>query len=152
MPPGNDIDREMACVVLIIDCVRAPCDHTPEFSETTERIPVTTACNIPQLDEASFQEAVLASPRPVFVHFAERDCEGCEMERRCLEDLVEQAHGRVECFCVHRAKNAGVAARYRVERCPTILVFREGRVARRLVGLSPPGELEIILRTEFRSG
>ena len=74
------------------------------------------------------------------------------MGRRCLEDIVEQAHGRVKCFCVQRAKDAGIAARYRVERCPTILVFREGRVARRLVGLPPPGELKIILRTEFRSG
>jgi len=147
VPPGNDIDREMACVVLIIDCVRAPCDHTPEFSETTERIPVTTACNIPQLDEASFQEAVLASPLPVFVHFAERDCEGCEMGRPYLEDIAERAHGRVKCFCIHATKHPRVAARYRVAQYPTILLFRESRVTRRLVGYPLPGELEVILRT-----
>lgn len=110
---------------------------------------MTTTCSIPQVDEAAFGETVLASPLPVFVHFAQRDCEGCEMGRRCLEDIVEQAHGRVKCFCVHRAKNTGVAAMYRVERCPTILVFREGRVARRLVGHPLPGELEVILRTEL---
>jgi thioredoxin 1 len=110
---------------------------------------VTSTCGIPKLDEAAFEEAVLASPLPVFVHFAERDCEGCDIGRRCLEDIVEQAHGSVKCFCVHRVKNAGMAARYRVERCPTILVFREGRVARRLVGHPLPGELEVILRSEF---
>lgn len=109
----------------------------------------TTSCRIPQLDEATFEEAILACSLPVFVHFAERDCEGCEITKRCLSDVMEQAHGRVKCFCVHEAKNPGVAARYRVGQYPTILVFREGRVARRLVGHPLPGELEVILRTEF---
>lgn len=111
-----------------------------------------TFCAIPQLDEATFEAAVLASPVPVFLHFhfAEGDCQECEMARYCLESAMGQSRGRVKCFCADRAKHPDLAARYRVGRYPTILVFREGRVARRLVGVPLPGELELILRTESR--
>lgn len=71
------------------------------------------------------------------------------MAKRCLVDVMEQAHGRVKWFCIHGPKDSGVSARYRVEHYPTILVFREGRVARRLVGHPLPGELEVVLRSEF---
>jgi thioredoxin 1 len=107
------------------------------------------SCTIPQLDESTFEAAVLASPVPVFLHFAERDCQGCEMAKRCLAGVTEQARGRLKCFCIHGPKAAEVTARYHVGQYPTILVFREGRVARRLVGHPLPGELEVILRTEL---
>jgi thioredoxin 1 len=110
----------------------------------------TASCAIPQLDEATFEAAVLASPVPVFLHFAEGDCQECEMARYCLESAMGQSRGRVKCFCADRAKHPDLAARYRVGQYPTILVFREGRVARRLVGVPLPGELELILRIEFR--
>jgi thioredoxin 1 len=109
----------------------------------------TASCTIPRLDEATFEAAVLASPVPVFLHFAERDCQGCEIARCCLPDIGGKSRGRVKCFCVHSAKNAGLAARYCVGQYPTILLFRHGRVARRLVGHPLPGELEVILRTEL---
>ncbi len=108
---------------------------------------MTSTCNIPQLDEAAFEKAVLASPLPVFVHFAERDCEACQLAMPCLAEVMGQVRGPVKCFCIHGTKHPGVAARYRVAQCPSILVFRDGRVARRLVGYPLPGELEVILRT-----
>ncbi len=108
---------------------------------------MTSTCNIPQLDEATFEDAVLASPFPVFVHFAGRDCEGCELAMPCLAEVMGQVRGPVKCFCIDGTKHPAVAARYRVAQYPTILVFREGRVTRRLVGYPLPGELEVILRT-----
>ncbi len=109
----------------------------------------TPPCAIPQLDEITFEEAVLASSFPVLVHFAQRDCEGCEQAKRWLAAAMGKAYNCVKSFCVHGEKNPRVTARYRVEQYPTILLFREGRVARRLVGHPLPGELEVILRTEF---
>ena len=111
---------------------------------------MTASCAIQKLEEATFEAAVLASPLPVLLHFAERNCEGCEMVRCCLENIMGQSQGRVKCFCADRAKHRGLTARYRVGQYPTILVLREGRVARRLVGIPLPGELELILRTELR--
>lgn len=107
------------------------------------------SCAIPQLNEAVFDAEVLGSALPVFLHFAGRDCEGCEMARRCLVDTMAQAHTRLKCFCIQGQKGLGVSARYGVSQYPTMLVFRGGRVSRRLVGHPLPGELEVILRSEF---
>jgi hypothetical protein len=71
------------------------------------------------------------------------------MAQRCPADVMAQGKGRVRCFCIHGAANPGLVARYRVGQYPTILVFREGRVARRLVGHPLPGDMELILRTEL---
>lgn len=134
------------------DAMGAPACDDEDGCETTwppgETVPMISACTIPQLDEATFDEAVLASPFPVFVHFVERDCHGCEIAQGCLAAVTAQLPGRVGCFCVQGAANPEVAARYRIGQYPTILLFREGRVARRLVGHPLPGELEIIFRTE----
>jgi thioredoxin 1 len=109
----------------------------------------TTSCTIAQLDDGTFEEAVRASSSPILVHFAQRDCEGCQMARTCLAGVVGRSRGPVNCFCVHAGKSPRVAARYRVEQYPTILVLRDGRVVRRLVGHPLPEELEFILRTEL---
>lgn len=111
---------------------------------------MASPCAIPQLDDATFDGAVVASPFPVLVHFAERDCHGCQVAQRCLVDVMGKALGRVKCFCVHASENPEVAMQYRVSQYPTILLFRGGRVARRLVGHPLPGDLEDILRTEVR--
>ena len=119
------------------------------MAETMDGIPMTSACAIPQLDEAGFEEKVLASPLPVFVHFAETDCGECEMARRLFGDVPGRLTGRTECYCVHAPTSPLLIARYRIAQLPTILLFRNGRVSRRLVGHPLPGQLETILRAEI---
>jgi thiol-disulfide isomerase/thioredoxin len=110
---------------------------------------MTSACAIPQLDEAGFEEKVLASPLPVFVHFPESDCGGCDMPRRFFGDVSDQLAGRAEFYCVHVPASPLLIARYRIAQFPTILLFRNRRVSRRLVGHPLPGQLEAILRSEI---
>jgi len=110
---------------------------------------MTSACAIPRLDEAGFEERVLASPLPVFVHFAETDCGECDMARRLLGDVPGQLAGRAECYCIHAPTSPLLITRYRIAQLPTILLFRNGRVSRRLVGHPLPGQLETILRAEI---
>ena len=134
------------------NAMRAPAFNDAGACEITwppgESVPMISACAIPQLNEATFDGAVLTSPLPVFVHFVERDCHGCEIAQGCLADVMGKLPPRLRCFCVRGRASPRVAARYRVGHYPTILLFRDGRVARRLVGHPLPGELEIIFRTE----
>ena len=119
------------------------------MAETIDGIPMTSACAIPRLDDAGFEEKVLASPLPVFVHFAEAVCGECDMARRFFEDVPGQLTGRAECYCVHAPTSPLTIAQYRIAQLPTILLFRNGRVSRRLVGHPLPGQLETILRAEI---
>ena len=119
------------------------------MAETMDGIPMTSACAIPRLDDAGFEEKVLASPRPVFVHFAEVDCRECDMARRYFADVPGQLTGRAHCYCMHAPTSPLLIARYRIAQLPTMLLFRNGRVSRRLVGHPLPGQLETILRSEI---
>jgi len=119
------------------------------MAETMDGIPMTSACAIPRVDDAGFEEKVLASPLPVFVHFAEVDCRECDMARRFFGDVPGQLTGRAECYCMHAPTSPLLITRYRIAQLPTILLFRNGRVSRRLVGHPLPGHLEMILRSEI---
>jgi hypothetical protein len=110
---------------------------------------MTSACAIPQLEEAGFEERVLASPLPVFVHFSEADCRDCDLARRYFGDVPGQLTGRAECYCMHAPTIPLLIAQYHIAQLPTILLFRNGRVSRRLVGHPLPGQLATILRAEI---
>jgi thioredoxin 1 len=107
------------------------------------------ACAIHQVNEAAFEEAVLASPLPVFVQFLESDCRECDIPGRLFGDIPGQLTGRAQCYCVYAPSHPELTARYRVNQFPTILLFRGGRVSRRLVGYPLPGQLETIIRSEI---
>jgi thioredoxin-like negative regulator of GroEL len=111
--------------------------------------PVISPCAIPRVDEACFEERVLASPLPVFVHFTEADCGECDMARRYFGDLPGQLTGRAECYCTHAPTSPRLIARYRIAQLPSVLLFRNGRVSRRLIGHPLPGQLEMIMRSEI---
>ena len=109
---------------------------------------MTLVCGIPRLEEASFEEMVLKAPAQTLVHFAAResDCEHCDLASCQLS---------LQCFCVAADKNSGLAARFAIGDYPTILLFSGGRVIRRLVGQSLPGQVYTILQSEgllFRKG
>lgn len=113
-------------------------------------MPTSMSCAVPRPDEATFDIAISSSPHPVLVHFAERGCEACELATVHLGEASDPSRAPVKCLCIHGTEHPGVVARYRVTQYPTILILREGRVARRLVGHPLPGELEVILRTLVR--
>jgi thioredoxin 1 len=111
--------------------------------------PVISPCAIPRLDEAGFEEKVLASPLPVFVQFVEGECRDCDLTQRSLLDVLNQFADRACCYCVQAPSNVQLTGRYHVSQVPTILLFRNGRVSRRLIGHALPGQLETILRGEI---
>jgi thioredoxin-like negative regulator of GroEL len=105
------------------------------------------ACPIPQVDEATFTRAVAGATEPVFVHLSERGCRDCP----CASGLVTASawcRGRARWVCLDVRRWPALSSRYGVTDLPTILVFRAGRVVRRIVGQPLPDQLELILRAE----
>jgi hypothetical protein len=100
-----------------------------------------SACGIPRLHEATFDNAVLTGSALTLVHFVaqEADCGRCD---------PESCQPGVPCFCVAGESNPALTARFGVEEYPTILLFSGGRVVRRLIGRPIPGQVLSILRTE----
>lgn len=112
---------------------------------------MASACKVPRLDDASFEDAIRSASVPVLVHFVNGYCRDCGQFNHPLADILPWAADRLQCYCIDAGDGTVTAARYAITRFPTILLFRAGKVVRRFVGCPLWGELEIGLRVELGS-
>ena len=90
-----------------------------------------------QITDASFDEVVLKSDKPVLVDFWAPWCGPCRMLGPVIEELASEYEGRVVVGKVDVDNNQEFAAKYGVRNIPTVLVFKDGEVVGRQVGVAP---------------
>ena len=90
-----------------------------------------------QITDASFDEVVLKSDKPVLVDFWATWCGPCRMLGPVIEELATEYEGRVVVGKVDVDNNQEFAAKYGVRNIPTVLVFKDGEVVGRQVGAAP---------------
>ena len=90
-----------------------------------------------QITDASFDEVVLTSDKPVLVDFWATWCGPCRMLGPVIEELATEYEGRVVVGKVDVDNNQEFAAKYGVRNIPTVLVFKDGEVVGRQVGVAP---------------
>ena len=89
-----------------------------------------------QITDASFDEVVLKSDKPVLVDFWATWCGPCRMLGPVIEELATEYDGRVVVGKVDVDNNQEFAAKYGVRNIPTVLVFKDGEVVGRQVGVA----------------
>ena len=90
-----------------------------------------------QITDASFDEVVLKSDKPVLVDFWATWCGPCRILGPVIEELATEYEGRVVVGKVDVDNNQEFAAKYGVRNIPTVLVFKDGEVVGRQVGVAP---------------
>ena len=90
-----------------------------------------------QITDASFEEVVLKSDKPVLVDFWATWCGPCRMLGPVIEEIATEYEGRVVVGKVDVDSNQDYAAKYGVRNTPTVLVFQNGEVVGRQVGVAP---------------
>ena len=90
-----------------------------------------------QITDASFDEVVLKSDKPVLVDFWATWCGPCRMLGPVIEELATEYEGRVVVGKVDVDNNQEFASKYGVRNIPTVLVFKDGEVVGRQVGVAP---------------
>ncbi|MFK2818726.1 thioredoxin [Flavobacteriaceae sp. LMIT009] len=90
-----------------------------------------------EITDANFQETVLDSDKPVMVDFWAAWCGPCRMVGPIIDQISEEYDGKAVVGKVDVDANQEFAAKYGVRNIPTVLVFQNGEVVGRQVGVAP---------------
>lgn len=97
--------------------------------------------NVSNLTEATFDEVVNAAAEPVVVDFWAEWCGPCKMVAPILDEIADEQSGNVKITKVNVDENPGIAQRYGVMSIPTMIVFKDGEVDKRIVGAKGKAQL-----------
>ena len=90
-----------------------------------------------EITDETFEDVVLKSDKPVVVDFWAAWCGPCRMVGPIIEEVSNEYEGKAVVGKVDVDANQQYAAKYGVRNIPTVLVFKNGEIINRQVGVSP---------------
>ena len=97
--------------------------------------------NIVQVTDQNFETTVAAAEQLVLLDFWATWCAPCKMLRPVVEELAAEYQGRVVIAELDVDANPLTASRFSVLSIPSLILFRGGKPADRIVGYKPKAYL-----------
>ncbi len=98
--------------------------------------------NLSEFTDANFEQEVLKSELPVLVDFWAEWCMPCRMLAPTIEKVAKDYAGKVKVGKVDTDANRDISIKYGISAIPTVILFKNGEIAKKFVGLRQEKEFK----------
>ena len=89
------------------------------------------------VSSSDFQSKVLDADKPVLVDFFATWCGPCKRVAPVLDEVATEVAGKAEVYKLDIDQSQDIAAKYRVNSVPTMILFKGGQPVKKIIGAQP---------------
>ena len=90
-----------------------------------------------EVNDTNFDEVVIKSDKPVMVDFWAEWCGPCRMIAPFVEEMSKEFEGKAVVVKCDVDNSPGVSTKFGIRNIPTVLFFKDGKVADKQIGAVP---------------
>jgi len=98
--------------------------------------------DVKTLTDANFDSEIAEASLPMIVDFWAPWCGPCRMVGPVVEEIAGDHAGKIVVGKVNVDENPAIASKFGIMSIPTIILFRDGQAAKKVIGARPKGDLE----------
>ncbi len=101
--------------------------------------------NTKEFTENNFEQEVLSATEPVLVDFWAEWCMPCKALGPTIDELATEYAGKVKVGKVNTDNNQSLSARFGISAIPTVILFQNGQIRQKFVGLRSKKDFKMSL-------